>query len=130
MFTYDGATVVPRPIYRELPVANGVTISEGQAVILVNGRFDLCLTTNHAWGICLTFGSTTGNALGDHVIQAVAAHEALFVTDQGALTDAETQPGDTVDINATSDGITTDANHDFTVYEVDRGSHKIRGFFE
>jgi hypothetical protein len=130
MFRLHAQMMVVRLTYRELPVANGVTISNGDCVRLTNGRFTLAATNEEVFGVSCTTDDVTGNAAGDHTIQAIMAFGVLWEADQGALSDAATQPGDLVDINATSDGITTAANNDFRIWEVDRTRNVVYGTFQ
>jgi hypothetical protein len=129
-FKLHAQMTVVRLTYRELPVANGVTISNGDAVRLVNGRFQLCLTNETVFGVSCTVDDVTGNAAGTTTIQAIMAYGVLWEADQGALTDAVTQPGDMVDINGTSDGVTTVTNSDFRIWQVDRQRNKVYGTFQ
>jgi len=110
-------------------VANGVTISYGDVVKLTNGEFSLCASGETPFGVCKTRGDSVGNAAGTVLIEAILAHGVLWEADQGALTDAATQPGDTLDINATSDGLAASNNIDFKVYDVDRTANTVTGFF-
>jgi hypothetical protein len=131
MFTFQNPYPGPlRSTLREVAVANGVTISEGDVVKLANDRVSLCATNELAFGVCNTFGSHIGNAAGTVRVQLILVEHALFETAQGALSDAATQPGDTVDINATSDGVTTSSNVDFKIFSVDRENHLVRGSFK
>jgi hypothetical protein len=131
MFTFHNPYPGPlRTTLREVAVANGVTISEGDVVKLANDRVSLCATNELAFGVCNTFGSTVGNAAGTTYVQVILVDSMLFETAQGALSDAATQPGDTLDINATSDGVTTSSNVDFKIFSVNREKSLVRGAFK
>jgi hypothetical protein len=130
MFKIANAVIAFRNIYRTLPVASGVTISEGDVVKLENGRFDLCATNQVAFGVSRTHGSVTGNVGGTTFVEATMVFGTLWEAEQGALSDAATQPGDRVDINGTSDGLTTAANYDFRIWEVDRPAGLLYGSFQ
>lgn len=130
MFKLHRQMVVVRLTYYVHPVANGVTISQGDAVLLENGRFRLALTNETVFGIACNVDDVTGNAAGTEQIQAIMVYGVLWEAEQGALTDAATQPGDLVDINATSDGIAAAANNDFRIWEVDRAKGVVYGTFQ
>lgn len=129
MFKLNNQLPVIRPFIKTLPVASGITISEGDVVKVANDRFDLCATNQVVFGVSKTKGSVVGNAGGTTEVEVILAHNGIFEVAQGALSDANTQVGDTVDINATSDGVTTDSNHDFKIYEVDRDKNLLYGMF-
>lgn len=130
MFRLHAQMTVVRLTYRDLPVANGVTISNGDCVRLTNGRFTLAATNEVVFGVSCTVDDVVGNAAGTTTIQAIMAYGVLWEADQGALLDVNTQPGDLVDINATSDGVTTAANNDFRIWEVDRNRNVVYGTFQ
>ena len=129
-FKLSAQMTVVRLTYYEYPVANGVTISNGDVVRLVNGRFQLCATNEEVFGVSCTVDDVTGNAAGTTTIQAIMAYGVLWEAEQGALTDATTQPGDLVDINATSDGIAAVVNSDFRIWQVDRQRNRVYGTFQ
>jgi hypothetical protein len=130
MFRLHAQMTVVRLTYRELPVANGVTISYGDCVRLTDGEFTLAATNEVVFGVSCTTGDVVGNAAGTTTVQAIMAYGVLWEADQGALTDAATDPGSLVDINATSDGVTTAANNDFRIWEVDRTANVVYGTFQ
>lgn len=121
--------LVVRPTFRKLPVASSVAVSEGDVLKLVNGRWDLCATNEVPAAVCRTHGTVTGNAAGTVEAEGVLVYGCLFEVGQGAISDANSQPGDTLDINATSDGITTSSNVDVKVYEVDREKNLLYVMF-
>ena len=114
-------------LIREFPVANGVTVSKGDYLKLVNGAVDLFATGNTTGlGISMTEDDVVGNAGQTNKVKVLCTPGAIFETAQGALNDNAVQPGDYVDINATSDGITTDSNHDFIVWEHDAVANTVK----
>jgi hypothetical protein len=129
-FRLSNELFVVRPVYQTLPVTNAIAVTLGDVVRLTDGRFNLCATNEVPFGVSMTPGTVTGNAAGTEVIQVVLAFGCAFEVPQGAvLSDANSQPGDTADINATSDGITTSTNADFKIWEVDREKNLVYGFF-
>lgn len=131
MFAFHNPYPGPlRTTLRKAAVANGVTISEGDVCKLSADRLSLCASGELAFGVCNDFGSHVGDAAGTVEVQVILVEGALFETAQGLLTDANSQPNDTVDINATSDGITTSSNVDFKIFSVDRDNNLVRGAFK
>lgn len=119
-FTYDSSTRAEILHTRKFAVANAVLVSRGDLLVLVNGRVDLAVTTNATIvGISLTKADTLGVVLATAIVEVSMDPGAIFRTPQLALLDANLQPGDFLDINATSDGIAAAANNDLIVIDHD-----------
>jgi hypothetical protein len=128
-FRLNNILLVPRPTYKELPVVSGLAITFGDVLRIVNGEWDLCATNEIPAGVSMTPGTVTGTADNSVTVQGVLTYGCIFEVPQGVNTDANTQVGDTLDINATSDGVTTTSNADFKVYAHDRDKNLLYGFF-
>ncbi len=119
-FTLDSSTRPAMSHTRKFAVANGVTVSRGDMLKLVNGRVDLAASNDTGIvGVSLTKTDTVGVVLATAIVEVSMDPGAIFRADQGALLDANLQPGDFLDINATSDGLAAASNNDLIVYDHD-----------
>jgi hypothetical protein len=102
------------------PVANGQTVSQDDLLQLANGRVQRMATgSTTVVGSCKTFGDSVGNAAGTVLVEVWTDPGAVYKVAQGAIADGACQPGDTLDVNGTADGLAVAANNDLRVYDHD-----------
>ena len=107
------------PTYKELPLKSGVAFSDGDVVRIEDGRYDLCASGESAYGVLSMPEDRTGNAGGTIKGHAIVLAPGMLFQVAQTGTDGNTDPGSRLDLNATSDGVTTDSNHDVTVVRQD-----------
>ena len=105
-------------VNNRFPVTNGLTIAAtapgGFSLMLTAVRLAKGTTSNNIIGVSQNKLAVVGTA-GSVYCPFYRASFYIFKAAQGVIADADCQPGDQLDINATQDGLTADSNHDVTV---------------
>lgn len=108
--TPDGAFYL-----KQTQVKDGVTLTYGEAVKVVNGVLDKAATNGKVAGVVIAPASVLGADAAPVLAQWAPAEWYDFYVPQGALADNACDPGDTVDLATDALSITTDSNHDLEV---------------
>ena len=111
--------------FEHYPVADGVTINPGTAVQLSAGTLILAVSGQEVAGVSMNRSAVTGNAAGTVLCPVEIDPSGIYEVPQAAIPAGEVQQGDLLDLNATADGLASNANGDLVVFSTDLGHSKV-----